>query len=157
MRTEPVDVMDVVTQVAARRRRVPVTVTVTGEPVVEADEAALRRAVDHVVANAARHATSAVRLSVRVVGGQLLVSVEDDGAGIPESAHERVLERFVRLDEGRARDAGGSGLGLAVANDVAIAHGGAVDIGRSPTLGGASVTLRLPVHAGSLALAGPPR
>jgi signal transduction histidine kinase len=153
MQAEPVDVVDVVTQVAARRRRVPVTVEVTGEPVVEADEVALRRAIDHVLANAARHAASEVRLTVCEVGGSLEVRIDDDGAGIAEADRERVLERFVRLDEGRARDSGGSGLGLAVANDVVTAHGGTVRIGRSASLGGASVTLTVPVKTRSLALA----
>ena len=54
-----------------------------------------------------------------------------------------VVKRFVRLDEGRARDGGGAGLGLAVTSDVAAAHGGRLDIGEAP-IGGARLTLVLP-------------
>ena len=53
-----------------------------------------------------------------------MVSVGDDGPGIPEADRERVFDRFVRLDDGRARDEGGAGLGLAIVADVARAHGG---------------------------------
>jgi signal transduction histidine kinase len=75
--------------------------------------------------------------------GHLAVHVDDDGPGIAEPDRATVVRRFVRLDEGRARDVGGAGLGLAVASDVAAAHGGALTIGDSP-LGGARVTITLP-------------
>ena len=71
------------------------------------------------------------------------VHVDDDGPGIPVADAGDVVQRFVRLDEGRARDGGGAGLGLAVASDVAAAHGGRLEIGDSP-LGGARLTLVLP-------------
>ena len=148
MRHEHVDVVDVVAQVAARRRAVPITVDVevAGSASVEGDPAALLSAVDHLVANAARHATSEVRVRVHDLGDWLEIRVEDDGSGIALADRERVLERFVRLDEGRARDNGGSGLGLAVANDVAAAHGGMVTIADSE-LGGAQVTITIPTKA----------
>jgi signal transduction histidine kinase len=159
MRREDVDVVDVVAQVASRRRPVPVTVDVdaSGSVSVEGDPAALLSAVDHLVANAARHAATEVRVRVHDLGDWLEIRVEDDGMGIAPCDRERVLERFVRLDEGRARDFGGSGLGLAVANDVAAAHGGMVTIADSP-LGGAKVTITIPTRAvRPLALAAPAR
>lgn len=146
MRSEEVDVVDVVAQVASRRRAVPVAVDVDGQATVEGDPAALLSAVDHLVANAARHATSQVCVRVQDLGDWLEIRVEDDGSGIALADRERVLERFVRLDEGRARDLGGSGLGLAVANDVAAAHGGMVTIADSD-LGGAQVTITVPTKA----------
>lgn len=139
VQTEPVDVADVVREVAARRWRVPVAVRGADSPAVaEVDRAALHRALDHLVANAARHAAS--RVEVTVDGTS--IHVDDDGTGIPAEQRARVVERFVRLDEARARDAGGSGLGLAVAADVARAHGGSLAITDSP-LGGARVSLAL--------------
>jgi signal transduction histidine kinase len=148
MRHEDVDVVDVVAQVAARRRPVPVIVDVEAAAAVslEGDPVALLSAVDHLVANAARHATTEVHVRVHDLGDWLEIRVEDDGGGIAPEDRERVLERFVRLDEGRARDVGGSGLGLAVANDVAAAHGGMVTIADS-TLGGAQVTITIPTRA----------
>ena len=89
------------------------------------------------MANAARHAASAVRIEVAADGRRGRRScVDDDGPGIPVAKRDDVVRRFVRLDEGRARDGGGAGLGLAVTADVAAAHGGRLEIGDAP-LGGA--------------------
>jgi signal transduction histidine kinase len=57
-----------------------------------------------------------------------MLIIADDGPGIPRTDRGRVFERFVRLDEGRARDAGGAGLGLAIVADIVTAHGGRVRI-----------------------------
>jgi signal transduction histidine kinase len=96
----------------------------------------LARALRNLGDNAARHATMRVALAVRTLDATVEVSVDDDGSGIPLADRERVLERFVRLDEGRARDAGGSGLGLAIVAEVVRAHGGSLRVAESP-LGGA--------------------
>ncbi len=138
-----VDVVDLAQEAAARRRAVPVDVAAERPAVVRSDPGALRRAIDHLVANAARHATSRVLVTVTTDGGLGVVHVDDDGPGIPPSARARAVERFVRLDEGRARDAGGAGLGLAIASEVAAGQGGGLELGDGP-LGGARVTLRLP-------------
>ena len=95
---------------------------------------ALRRVLRNLGENAARHASSQIAIAVVERGGDVL-TVDDDGPGIPESERARVLERFVRLDEARSRDDGGSGLGLAIVDEVVRAHGGSMSISRSP-LGG---------------------
>ncbi len=153
-----VSLLDLAHDASARRRSVPVTVAVVvTEPVgdgagpgggdvdaeIDGDAVALGRAVDHLVANAARHAAARVQVSIEHLGGTMALHVDDDGPGIPEDDRERVTQRFVRLDEGRSRDVGGSGLGLAVASEVAAAHDGSLAIGTSP-LGGARVSLVLP-------------
>ena len=75
--------------------------------------------------------------------GTVELIVDDDGPGIPAEDRERVFERFTRLDEGRARDAGGLGLGLAMAKTIVERHGGTVEIDDAP-LGGARFVVRLP-------------
>ncbi len=140
---QPFSIADVAHDVGARPRRVPVAVSVAPDvdPVV-GDGEAVRRAVDHVVANAARHAVSAVEVHVETDAATVTVHVDDDGPGIPAGRRDDVVRRFVRLDEGRGRDGGGAGLGLAVSADVAAAHAGRLDIGDSP-LGGARLSLVL--------------
>lgn len=138
-----VDVVDLVHDVAVRRRRPDIVISVEADPerepvTISGDRAALERALDHLVANAARSASSRVGVSI---DGRA-VHVDDDGPGIPADQRDSVVRRFVRLDEGRGRDSGGAGLGLAVASDVAAAHGGQLVITDSP-LGGARVTIRL--------------
>ena len=71
------------------------------------------------------------------------LTVDDDGPGIPVEDRERVFDRFTRLDDGRARDAGGLGIGLSMVKAIVEQHGGAVSIGDAP-IGGARVTVRLP-------------
>jgi len=76
-----------------------------------------------------------------------VVTVDDDGPGVPPDDRERVFERFVRLDDARSRDAGGSGLGLAIVREIAVRHGGSTRLTESP-LGGARAELRLPLAPG---------
>lgn len=135
---EPVDLGAVVGEEAERPRAVPVAVT--GSGTVAGRPSQLARVVTNLLDNAARHATTAV--VVTVDGGRLVV--EDDGPGIPPEHRERVFERFTRLDEARARDAGGAGLGLSIVAAVVAAHGGTVAVDGSPALGGARVTVALP-------------
>jgi signal transduction histidine kinase len=93
----------------------------------EGDPDALLRIVLNLVDNAVRHAHSRVTLAVVPEGAtEVLVTVTDDGEGIPAPLRERVFDRFARLDDGRARDAGGSGLGLAIVRELTRRHGGTV-------------------------------
>jgi signal transduction histidine kinase len=110
---------------------------------VRGDRAALGRAVRNLADNAARHARAAVAVSVALDEADAVVRVDDDGPGVPAAERERVFERFTRLDEGRARGAGGAGLGLALVRAVAAAHGGSARVVDGP-LGGARFELRLP-------------
>ncbi len=128
--------------------RVPVRVD-AAPAVVAVDARALRRAVGNLVSNAARHAGSAVRVSVRTEGAAgaaptAVLEVADDGPGIAAGDRERVFERFTRLDDARDRDAGGSGLGLSIVRSAVERDGGSVSA-QDPPGGGALLRVRLPV------------
>ena len=104
---------------------------------------AFKRAVVNLAGNAASHGEH-VRLSARALtSGGLEVVVEDDGPGIPEAMYDEAFRPFSRLDESRNQNRKGVGLGLAIARDVARAHGGDVTLDRSD-LGGLKATVRLP-------------
>lgn len=119
-------------------------VTVTADEVpVAGSRAQVGRVLTNLLDNARRHARSAVTVGVRAEGEWAVVAVADDGDGVPEADREHIFERFVRLDEARSRDDGGAGLGLAIARDVAVRHGGTLTVGRAPA-GGALFELRLP-------------
>jgi signal transduction histidine kinase len=98
---------------------VPPETTVTGSP----DE--LSRMFRNLADNAIRYARHRVVISVMVTG-PLVVEVIDDGPGIPASERERVFGRFVRLDPSRGHAGGSSGLGLAIAREIAAAHGATI-------------------------------
>jgi len=137
-----VDLDDVVVpEVQRLRASTGLQVEASIEPArVLGDAGMLGQVVRNLVDNAARHARSRVRLTL---AGNGVLTVEDDGAGIPESERERVFGRFVRLDEARGRDAGGSGLGLAIVREIVTAHGGTVSVSEG-SLGGARFTVTLP-------------
>ncbi|MFF2012821.1 sensor histidine kinase [Streptomyces sp. NPDC058195] len=130
--------------------RIAVTVSVPeegprgGRFEVTGSRGQLARVLGNLLDNAERHARGAVTVEVRAAPrGAVSVSVSDDGAGVPPDQRERIFERFVRLDDARSRDEGGAGLGLAIARDVAVRHGGGLTVGDAPE-GGARFELRLP-------------
>lgn len=149
LRRAPVDVDDVVFDVAAALRRSSahhVDTTGVSAGRVAGDESQLRRAVQNLADNAARHARSQVAFSLAEGSGRTRLCVDDDGDGVPEGERSRVFERFVRLDDARSRDEGGNGLGLAIVAEIVAAHGGTVTVGQSP-LGGARFEVVLPTSA----------
>jgi signal transduction histidine kinase len=129
-RAGPVDLDDVVEhQVAARRGRPGPRIDSRGvAPVqVRGDEGQLARAVANLLDNAVRHARSAVTVTLAEDDGRAVLTVTDDGPGIPAVDRDRVFERFTRLDAARSAD-GGAGLGLAIARDIAERHGGGLEL-----------------------------
>ncbi|MFF9345907.1 ATP-binding protein [Streptomyces sp. NPDC014734] len=125
--------------------RIPPTVRVpeTGTFEVSGSRGQLARVIGNLLDNAERHAERAVTVSVGRDRDGVAVTVTDDGAGVPPGERERIFERFVRLDDARTRDEGGAGLGLAIARDVAVRHGGRLTVGEAPG-GGARFELWLP-------------
>lgn len=103
----------------------------------------LTSVVRNLLDNAARYAESTVSVGVRENGPWVVVTVADDGPGVPPADRERVFERFARLQEGRERDRGGTGLGLALSQRVAQSHGGRIHVEDSPS-GGACFVVSLP-------------
>ena len=101
----------------------------------------LVRLVRNLLDNADRHAASRVEVRLVAEDETVVLTVDDDGPGVPEDQRERVFDRFHRLDSGRARASGGTGLGLAIVRRVARGHGGDVVAGTSP-LGGARFSAR---------------
>ena len=85
-------------------------------------------------------ARSQVRLSVERRDDRTVISVDDDGPGVPAEQRDRLFEPFTRAEDSRGRDSGGVGLGLAIVKSVAEWHGGEARISDSP-LGGARVSI----------------
>jgi signal transduction histidine kinase len=138
-----VDVDELVLDDTVQQRRVPVDATRVSAGRVHGRRDQLQRVVRNLLDNATRHASSIVAVELRTVDDTVELIVDDDGPGIPAEEREVVFERFTRLDDGRARDAGGLGLGLSMVRAIAEHHGGTVTIDDAP-LGGARVRVRLP-------------
>jgi signal transduction histidine kinase len=129
-----VDLDDVVDQEVRRLRTISRHQVVADlTPVrVKGDARRLAQVVRNVLDNAERHALSRIRISLRSSGDGSVVTVDDDGAPVPEADRKRVFERFVRLDESRSREGGGSGLGLAIAAGIMAAHRGSIRATETP-------------------------
>ncbi|MGW7688776.1 sensor histidine kinase [Streptomyces asiaticus] len=100
------------------------------------------RLLRNLIDNAARHAAHRIQITVRDQDAWVVLTVHDDGPGVPTEDAERIFERFVRLDDARSRDHGGTGLGLAIARDLAHRHRGTLTL--TPRTLGACFQLRLP-------------
>lgn len=100
------------------------------------------RLLRNLIDNAARHAAHRIQITVRNQDDRVVLTVHDDGPGVPTEDAERIFERFVRLDDARSRDHGGTGLGLAIARDLAHRHRGTLTL--TPRTLGACFQLRLP-------------
>ncbi|MDG1450532.1 MAG: ATP-binding protein [Ascidiaceihabitans sp.] len=107
-----------------------------GEGTVMLRLGGMRRALDNLIGNAVRYGSRA-EVSMVLTDKFLRLRVEDDGPGIPENRRAEAQRPFTRLDPSRNQDKGGSvGLGLAIATDIARAHGGVLRLGESERLGG---------------------
>jgi signal transduction histidine kinase len=85
-----------------------------------------------------------VTVEARSDGPAVLLSVRDDGVGIPLSDQPHIFERFYRVHKDRSRDAGGTGLGLSIVKHTVQAHGGSISVQSSPGAG-ATFVMNLPV------------
>lgn len=118
-----------------------------GALAVEADPAALRRALANLIGNAVKYGGSA-RVKAFAQDGRAVVTVEDDGPGLPDTELEAVFEPFHRAERSRSRETGGAGLGLTVARQAARAHGGDVIL-TNRSEGGLLARLSLPLRPGA--------
>jgi two-component system sensor histidine kinase BaeS len=141
---EPVDpvvlVGDVVT--AARLRGAQIAFVAQQAPLVDADPARLRQALDNLITNAVVHGGPRVEISIAVrADDALTIDVSDNGPGIEEDELQRIFDTGYRLDPERP----GTGIGLALARSIAEGHGGALTV--ESRLGHGTVfTVSLPLH-----------
>ena len=95
------------------------------------DARKISQVLRNLVSNSVKYIGPGKMIEVRwfeEVDGTVVLSVKDDGPGIPVEHHDRLFERFYRIDKGRARDAGGTGLGLAIVKHIVQSHGGSVSV-----------------------------
>jgi signal transduction histidine kinase len=132
---ESLDVRALLVATADRYAGARVPVSVTGGPAVyaSANSEQLRRVLANLVDNAVRHARSGVTLTAGAEAGHAVLTVVDDGPGIPAGERERMFERFARLDEARDRDAGGTGLGLAIVRELLTRSEGSISLKDNPS------------------------
>ncbi|MDF2706869.1 MAG: hypothetical protein K0R62_2521 [Nonomuraea muscovyensis] len=140
-----VDVCDLVREQVRRRAggRVAIAAPPCPPAPVLGSPLQLDRLLTNLLDNATRHAAGRVEVVVEEDRDEVVITIIDDGAGIAPEDRERILERFVRLEEARALDKGGTGLGLPLSREIAVAHGGSLVL--TDHRPGARFVVRLPL------------
>jgi signal transduction histidine kinase len=138
------DVVDTVVDHLAADDPVRVDCRAVEPAQVMGDPLLLEQLVRNLLDNAVSHADHEVHVALSRVDTAAVLTVDDDGPGIPGDRRQEVFGRFTRLDLARDRDHGGAGLGLAIVSDIARAHDGDVEVTDAP-LGGARLRIRLPL------------
>lgn len=141
---QPLDLMALLESVQADAEETGQAVTLSGRVhgTFAGRPQALRRCLENLVSNAVRYGG---RADVHVEAGAaaVVIRVRDAGPGIPEDQLENVFEPYYRLDDSRSREHGGNGLGLGIARNIAVLHGGTLTLHNHPQ-GGLEAVLKLP-------------
>ncbi len=144
-RREEVDVADLLAQKVADRKDISLTRTPSKPAAtakVRGDAVALRRLFTNLIDNALRYGKSAA-VTLEQGGQEVVVTIDDDGPGIPQLERSAVFEPFYRIEPSRSRETGGAGLGLAISRAIVEAHGGRISADAAPQ-GGARIRVVLP-------------
>lgn len=151
---EPVDLAKVVSEAVEGARVIepdrPIGLSIDGTASLIGDQGRLRQVVDNLVDNCRVHTPpgTPVRIKVATEGDQVVLTVADDGSGLPAEVATRAFERFYRGDPARSRGTGGAGLGLSIVSAIVEAHGGTVTAS-SAEGSGATFEVRLPAASSS--------
>ena len=141
----PTDVAAILEELKAdtEKRGLTAAIMIEGDPTIVSRSAAIKRLLANLVGNAQRYGKR-IELAAINDGSTMTIHVDDDGPGIPVERREDAFRPFYRLDESRNQDGANSGLGLAIARDIARSHGGEIELDRSP-LGGLRAAVTLPI------------
>ena len=110
---------------------------------IQGREQALKRAVTNIISNAFNYGKE-IAVALESNNNKLIITVDDDGPGIPKEKREDVFKAFYRIDESRNKETGGVGLGLSIARDIITSHGGKIELSDS-SLGGLRVLISIPL------------
>ena len=103
----------------------------------------IQRCINNLIDNSIKYGEN-INLIIEKKVSNIVISIEDDGPGIPESEYENVIKPFYKIDKSRSESKSSVGLGLAISSDIIKSHGGDINFGKS-NLGGLKVTIILPV------------
>jgi two-component system sensor histidine kinase VicK len=112
----------------------------SGVSYIKGDQTKLRQVVQNLLSNAVKYSPRGGKIGVRAEsfsGDQLLISITDEGIGIPTAQIDKLFQKFSRIDAGEAREIKGSGLGLWISKEIVKAHGGKIwvesEVGKGST------------------------
>ncbi len=133
----------------AQKRNQEIKLQINDKCDMYADRAKLTQVVSNLIDNAIKYTQENGIIRVRLIrsGHDAILSVSDNGPGIPKADQSHIFDRFYRVDKARSRDTGGTGLGLSIVHQMVLMHGGAISVD-SEEGQGSTFTVELPVHQG---------
>ncbi|OYY97645.1 MAG: two-component sensor histidine kinase, partial [Methylophilales bacterium 16-45-7] len=144
--TKMVDINDLLRSLAERQARAgrDLKLSLTSTYFIPLRPMAMQRLLDNLVGNAYAYAKGVVEVTSKITADKIIISVLDNGPGIPPEHAQRLLRPFERMDSARNKNEGGSGLGLAICNRIAKLHRGSLELINRPE-GGLEARLSLPI------------
>lgn len=139
-------------EVLAKEKNIKIDIKKLSDESVLIDESKFLKLLINLISNAIKYGKENgwVHLSAKNNGSETLISIADNGIGIPKNELPYIFERFYRVDKVRTREpAGGSGLGLAICKSIAEAHGGFIDVTSQLNMG-SQFTVHLPINGNGL-------
>ena len=133
-------------QVLAEQNKITLEMGTIDEATVIGDKGRLQQLFTNLIDNAIKYTShGSIRVRVEENKDSAVVKIEDTGIGIPKEEQERIFKRFYRIDKSRSKETGGVGLGLSIAEWIAHAHHGKIDVD-SELNRGSTFTVYLPIH-----------
>lgn len=133
----------------AEQRHQEIKLQISDNCEMYADSAKLSQVVYNLMDNALKYTQEGGIIRMRLIrsGRDAILSVSDNGPGIPKGDQAHIFDRFYRVDKARGRDTGGTGLGLAIVHQLVLMHGGSISVD-SEEGHGSTFTVELPIHQG---------
>lgn len=130
---------------SAINKNIEIRAVIDPEVKISVNRVLFENALTNLIDNAVKYSDEGktVKIMAKETSSDLLISVEDQGIGIPSMEHQRIFERFYRVDKGRSRKMGGTGLGLAIVKHVMNIHKGSIELSSVPGRG-SCFSLRVP-------------
>jgi len=141
-KTSKIDLLMLLNSIKTQLNNEKLTIVSKDEIELKARPIALKRSFENIIQNGLTYGNK-VFVEIEKGSKRALITIDDDGPGIPEDQYKNVFKPFYRLDKSRSLNQSGVGLGLAIVEDIINAHGGSIQLGRSK-LNGLQVKISLP-------------
>ncbi len=140
-----IDTVRQIVQAKAAAKKITIELFVDDQIIIKIDKHLIEQALINLIDNAIKYSKkeTSIQIATCIKDNELLISVIDNGTGIPKKHLSRIFERFYRVDKARSRELGGTGLGLSIVKHIATAHKGRVSVQSMPGKG-STFTIYLP-------------
>ena len=142
-RTIKFDIVNLISEIIGKYNNPKIKFLETDEIIFEGRKDLLKRCINNIIDNSLKYGKR-IDISLKRLRKELVLKIEDDGPGIPESEIENVLKPFYKIDKSRSESKNSVGLGLSISSDIARSHGGKLQLEKS-NLGGLKVNIFLPL------------